>query len=49
MNTLAGKTAIITGGSRGIGRVTASHDVNLAISARTLEKLQQHPGLEALV
>jgi 3-oxoacyl-[acyl-carrier protein] reductase len=44
MNSLAGKTAIITGGSRGIGRATAlemaRHGVNLVVTARTLEALE---------
>jgi 3-oxoacyl-[acyl-carrier protein] reductase len=45
MNTLAGKTAIVTGASRGIGRATAlelaRHGANLVVSARTLEALTE--------
>jgi 3-oxoacyl-[acyl-carrier protein] reductase len=45
MNSLAGKTAIITGASRGIGCATAlelaRHGVNLVVTARTLEALEQ--------
>jgi 3-oxoacyl-[acyl-carrier protein] reductase len=45
MKTLAGKTAIVTGASRGIGHATAlelaSHGVNLVITARTLEALDE--------
>lgn len=45
MDSLRGKTAIITGASRGIGRATAlelaSHGVNLVVTALTLEALEQ--------